>query len=837
MTEKVNYLEKLSNINSILASNSESIEKTINLFLKVCGEVFSADFSFMKFVAPASSVQDSFSAAGICYVHDGKYFFNNVNNNTSELFNFYNTLNNSCGIIRQTLGSHEIIFWPSSTELNFHELSILKERNLTALAIVPLFVKDNHTATIWLETNNESAALDNDKTGFIKIASALFEAYLEKNITLDFIVKEKKSEFNFETAINSIFYDIEKKAESKVPELQHSLIKNNLRYQHLLNNEKQIIFTLDTAGTITTVSKLVEELTGYSSHELINKNIFEGEDVPFIKISPEYKPLAKKMFDLKVAGTLDNTSYEIEVISKDNKVYFLEVNSTAVTLNGKTVEILVTAKNITEHKYDNKILTAILNSSSEGIMVLRAIRNGSQEIIDFEIQVLNKAAEKLLGKKACDMIGRRLLTELPESIENKLFERYIKTVKTGLPLNYEQFYEFDGNEFWLRISANKLDDGVIINFSDVTYQKQAEKELQEKIHFNETLLDSIPYPVILINSGRQILSMNKAALEFNETICDVCHEIFDKYSNSLFVSENTQKSYKINAVEISGHLWNINIINIYEDIHLFYAVDISDLIEKNISVEKNSLAKISITSLQKDFLTIVSHEIRTPMNSVIGFTELLGETKLSQRQAEYLSFIRSSSLSLLNVLNDIIDYACIVSNNFILQNYEFDVQKVIKEILDSIQNELSAKYLKLALDISDNMPKYLCGDPMRLKQVVTNLLNNAIKFTQSGEIKVIIKITGEDSNIANLYVEIKDCGIGIAEENLEKIFAPFTQADNSYTRKYGGNGLGLSISNSIVKLMGGKRIFVKSTPGEGSNFFFTLPLKKHESDFKLPAVL
>lgn len=227
---------------------------------------------------------------------------------------------------------------------------------------------------------------------------------------------------------------------------------------------------------------------------------------------------------------------------------------------------------------------------------------------------------------------------------------------------------------------------------------------------------------------------------------------------------------------------------------------------------------------KSQFLANMSHEIRTPIHGIMGFLELLSLTPLDEPQKDFLSGARSSSDVLLHIINDILDISKIEAGKYTLEHLEFSLPAIVKNALSVIKPRSIEKKLRLTTDISSDIPEVVLGDPTRLEQVLNNLLGNAVKFTQQGEITVSLKLKKKSSNHAFIQFEVKDTGIGIPADSLEQLFNPFTQADGSTTRKYGGTGLGLAISKELVTLMGGE-MGVTSTPGEGSVFWFTVNLE------------
>jgi two-component system, sensor histidine kinase and response regulator len=475
-----------------------------------------------------------------------------------------------------------------------------------------------------------------------------------------------------------------------------------------------------------------------------------------------------------------------------------------------------------------------------------------------EVKLFNPSACRMFGYDAATIAGmsiRRLLANpdlsdrrspeqenLPRPPETPLWMNNWVVGKT-----HETFgIRSDGSEFPLEFLITELNvvglPHFLGAFRDITKRKTAqlwlqerEKELRQANHMKEQLLATAATAIFTVDPEGLVTSVNEEFMALTgygreDVVGRSCNKFCrsgdtkkcwlwaQKTGGPIFRRHNTVRTKAgrvLTVLQNATPLCNEQgaMIGVIESF-----VDITEIIDARKGAEQAS-------RLKSEFLANMSHEIRTPLNAVIGMTELAMDEPLTPKVREYLDTVRHSSRLLFQLISDVLDFSRIEAGKLEVESTSLDLEDLLRDLRSLFVNECGEREIDFHIFMSPDVPIYLVGDPLRLKQILVNLAGNAFKFTQKGEIVVRVMVMDSDNDSVTLIFSVSDTGIGIPARKLSSIFESFTQADSSTSRSHGGSGLGLAICGRLVSLMGGS-IWVESEPGKGSTFSFSLPLAR-----------
>lgn len=618
-------------------------------------------------------------------------------------------------------------------------------------------------------------------------------------------------------------------------ELQQALaaIKN----QQFALDEHAIVSITDSEGNLVYANDKFCEISQYPRQELM------GINHRIVNSGLHSQEFFAAMWTTITQGKVWHG--EIRNKAKDQSFYW--TNATIVPfLDGQnkpyqyiSIRTDITEQRILKEKIESSraLLENVMNTLGEGVYTLDAAG---------KCTFVNAEAEKILGRTFDELIG----TQLHDAIHSQRGDgKYVclDECPISMAMNAGHVYRSEdecfqhksGRLFPVSIVASPIfENGSIVGsvaaFQDVTARHAADAALRESETKQRMLLDNAADAVFVASKDERWIYVNDLALSMlgftrDELIGTTIYDLLPieyRESAQLVFSQNL-KANKMIRREIQLLKKNGEYVPVEMNAALLPDDSIygscRDITERKVFETALIKAKVGAESASKaksEFLATMSHEIRTPMNGIIGMTELALDTNLSSEQREYLEMVKLSSTALLEIINDILDFSKIESGKLVLEEIEFPLAELIATSLKSLALRADQKGIELVYQIDPMVPKNLLGDPGRLRQVITNLVSNAIKFSDRGTIVVDVAVDHQLGSLVEIKFSVTDNGIGIAKDKQITIFEPFSQADTSTTRKYGGTGLGLSISTRLVHSMQGE-LRVTSEIGKGSTFYFT----------------
>ncbi|MBI1317608.1 MAG: PAS domain S-box protein [Candidatus Hydrogenedens sp.] len=508
-----------------------------------------------------------------------------------------------------------------------------------------------------------------------------------------------------------------------------------------------------------------------------------------------------------------------------------------------TVTHDVTERVMTEQarKESESRLRRIFETASEGIWVIDK---------EFRTTQVNAAMCRILAREAEDIIGHEV-AEFSSDRGRSLQLAELARRVDGISSSYEMEYlRPDGTPVPCLVSGSPMYDesgeriGSFAMITDLTELKRAEAAVRESEAYFRALFKNAAAGILNEDDSGRFAGANDASLamlgysleELNQLNL---HDIVDpedyaaarELSASLEDGQTDSYQAELRFRRKDGELrWcdtRANAVRAQDGAHTMTVISLTDITPLKVLNAELGAAKEqaeSATRAKSDFLATMSHEIRTPMNAIIGMAHLALKTELTPKQRDYLRKIQSSASALLGIINDILDFSKIEAGRLELENVDFSLDSVLENLADMLNVRAKEREnLEILFDVPPEVPRDLTGDPLRLSQMLINLGSNAVKFTTTGEIIVSVSEVQRDDNSVVLRFSVRDTGVGMSDEQRQRLFQPFAQADSSTTRRYGGTGLGLSICKRLSELMGGT-IGVSSELGKGSEFYFTAPL-------------
>jgi len=626
---------------------------------------------------------------------------------------------------------------------------------------------------------------------------------------------------------------------------QTALKESEKKYRELVESANSIIMRMDTFGNITFINKYAEDFFGYRQAEIIGRNVV-GTIVP--AMDSEGRDLRKmiecigKSTEAYVANVNENMR------SNGERVWISWTNRPVQDDNGEIVEILCIGNDLTENKRSSERLKKVVQDLREARDYLESLFDYANAPIivwdpSFRITRFNHTFERLTGHRTEDVLGRHLDILFPEMskatsmayIEKTLAGEYWDAVEIPILRKDGEVRTVLWNSATIYDEYGKKVVATIAQGQDITERKEAESQ----VIFQASLLDQVRNAVIATDLEGRIVYWN----HFSEVLYQwKADEVLGKNIAETIVTEEESGLIKdvIEDIILCGYQESEHMVR-RKDGSLFPALYVFNVLKDQqerimgfvgVSIDLTEWKKAeqdlrqakeraeSATKAKSEFLANMSHEIRTPMNAVIGLTDLLLETKIDSEQQDYIKTIRSSGDSLMAVISDILDFSKIEGGMLDLEKETFNVQQCLEASVNMVAQAAARKGLRLGFKVEPNVPRRLLGDSTRLKQILVNLLGNAVKFTEAGAISIIVSSRPKDGKYVVQFA-VKDTGIGISTDRMSRLFQSFSQVDTSTTRKYGGTGLGLAISKNLAELMGG-RIWAESEQGKGSIFYFTI---------------
>ena len=631
---------------------------------------------------------------------------------------------------------------------------------------------------------------------------------------------------------------------------QQELRRIELLNQRFAMDQHAIVSITDTAGVIIYVNDKFCAISGYAREELI------GKTHRLINSRSHPDAFFAQMWQTITTGQVWHG--EICNHAKNGGQYWVDATIVPfLDAAGKPYQYIAIRTEISESK---RMAETIAKSEREYRNVVNSLnevvfRTDLQGVWTF----LNPAWHAITGFAIADSLGRNVLHFIDARDRDRVADGLAQLMGRQVDsMRHEARYiTRDGNVRWIDVCARAEHDGqgrlagITGSLTDITERRLAARELRHNLNFVDALIETIPIPLYLKDVQGRYLRANRAFCAFFQlpqsdilglTAADLLPPqeaqqvarqdvrlMLDKgsqtYEDRLTIGGRQVDVLFSKATLLKSDGGLSGLVGTLVDISSQKAAERALLLAKEVA-ESASRSK-------SEFLANMSHEIRTPMNGILGMTDLVLDSQLDAHQRKYLEIVKASADALLCIINDILDFSKIEAGMLTLESIPFDLRQLMQETMRAHAMRAQASGLELVLDLDPALPQTVLGDPGRLRQVLTNLTGNAIKFTPRGEVIVSARLRASGHGMAQLQLDVRDTGIGIAADMQEAVFDAFQQEDGSTTRRFGGTGLGLSITRRLVTMMKGE-ISLSSALGKGSTFSVDLSLPVSDNRLPLP---